>query len=324
MNLINKIPVTIITGFLGAGKTTLLNRLISEYPAKKFAIIENEFGEISLDTDIIINIDNSNICELANGCICCTLNEDLADLLKDLLRSGKQFNHLLIETTGIADPSTVIQVFFSDEEIKSRYNIDSVICITDALHFLNSINEGAETRRQVAISDVILLNKVDIAEESKVSDTRKILTKINPQAMIIETHQTQTQDIDLLDLGFYRTSKIASYTLDVTSQQGGEQDFHNISSHSFIFPGDFNIEKFSFWIEYFLSLNQANILRIKGILSFIDNPQKMILQSVRSSYLLDDGDFWGVNEKRNNRMVIIGKDLNYDDILEALVSLTGD
>ena len=129
----DKIPVGIITGFLGAGKTTLLNNLIREYPGKRFAIIENEFGEIGLDSELVLNVDNSNIFELSNGCICCSLNEDLAGLLKDLLQTGRPFDYLLIETTGIADPSSVVQPFFSDPDIRTTFTVDSVICLVDAL-----------------------------------------------------------------------------------------------------------------------------------------------------------------------------------------------
>jgi G3E family GTPase len=320
----SKIPATVITGYLGAGKTTLLNHFIGEYPEKKFAIIENEFGEISLDSELIINIDNGNICELANGCICCTLNEDLAGILKDLLRSGKEFNHLLIETTGIADPSTVIQTFFSDTEVRIRYEMDSVICLVDALHFAQSMKDGDETRKQAAISDVILLNKLDAADPVKVPEIKTELMRLNPKARIIETSYAATQGSDLLDARNYRTEQVESYALDITRMQSPDQDSHAISSYSFVFPGEFELEKFSFWMEYFLFINQSNLFRIKGILSFMDNPQKMILQSVRSAYLLDGGEFWEAGKERLNRLVMIGKDLDYKEIQEALSSLMGE
>jgi G3E family GTPase len=316
-----KIPVTIITGFLGSGKTTLLNRFIREYPDKKFAIIENEFGEIGLDSELIIGIDNSNICELANGCICCSLNDDLAALLKDLLRSGKSFNHLLVETTGIADPSTVVQVFFSDFEVKTRYMMDAVICMVDALNFTKSLKEGREAREQVCMSDIVLLNKVDLATPEMINASREFIQEINPHAGIIESRFGGSNGSDLLGTCAYETESIVRYALDVNRWQDGKQDRHSIGSYSYVFPGDFDIEKFSFWMEYFLSINQSSILRIKGILSFSGNPHKMVLQSVRSSYLLDDGEFWDVGEERMNRLVITGRDLDFDEIGEALKSL---
>ena len=316
-----KIPVTIITGFLGSGKTTLLNRFIREYPEKKFAIIENEFGEISLDSELIIGIDNNNICELANGCICCTLNDDLADLLKDLLRSGKKFDHLLVETTGIADPSTVVQVFFSDYEVKTRYLMDSVICLVDTLNFSTSLKEGHEAREQVCMSDLILLNKVDLASPEMIRESREYIERLNPHASIMEGSFAVSEGDGLLDTYTYQTESVARYALDISGSGNSGAKRHEMGTHSYIFPGDFDIEKFSFWIEYFLSINQTSILRMKGILSFSGNPHKMVLQSVRNSFLLDDGDFWAPDQERINRLVITGRDLDFDEIGEALKSL---
>lgn len=279
----DKIPVGIITGFLGAGKTTLLNNLIREYPGKRFAIIENEFGEIGLDSELVLNVDNSNICELANGCICCSINEDLAGLVKDLLQTGRPFDYLLIETTGIADPSSVVQPFFSDPDICTTFTMDSVICLIDAIHFMNCFKQQEEVHRQVAMAD-----------------------------------HTDIRNHSILDRQAYRTDRVGSFTLD--PEVLDPRPDHSITSYSFRFPGDFDLERFSYWIEYFLYINQANIFRIKGILSFADNPQKMIFQTVRSSYLLEDWGFWEVGEERINRLIFIGKEIPDAEILEALES----
>jgi len=332
----DKIPVGIITGFLGAGKTTLLNNLIREYPGKSFAIIENEFGEIGLDSELVLNVDNSNIFELANGCICCSLNEDLAGLVKDLLQTGRPFNYLLIETTGIADPSSVVQPFFSDPDIRTSFTMDSVICLVDALHFKHCLKQQEEVHRQVAMADLLLLNKAGDADNKSLSDILEILHSMNPHAEIIQTDHAGIRNHSILDRQAYRTDRVGSFTLDpealdpsgchrtVEGNQLLVQDprpDHSITSYSFRFPGDFDIEKFSYWIEYFLYINQANIFRIKGILSFADNPQKMIFQTVRSSYLLEDWEFWEVGEERINRLIFIGKEIPHAEIREALESL---
>jgi len=328
----NKIPVTIITGFLGAGKTTLLNNLIREYPNKKFAIIENEFGEIGLDSDLIVNIDKGNICELANGCICCSLNDDLAELLKDLLNSGKPFDQLLVETTGVADPATVIQTFFSDYEVKSSFVMDSVICLADAIHFEASVKEQEEVLRQIAIADLVLLNKAQDQEKKILEELYKSIRSINPQCEIQETSYADITGSNILDRNTYRTDQIQSFTLDATGSDattdsgsslkaGSNTRKHSISSFGLTFPGAFDLEKFSWWIEYFLYINQSSVFRVKGILNFHGNPHKMILQSVRSSYLLEDGDYWEAVGDRENRMVFIGKNMSYIDIREALESL---
>ncbi len=332
----DKIPVGIITGFLGAGKTTLLNNLIREYPGKRFAIIENEFGEIGLDSELVLNVDNSNICELANGCICCSLNEDLAGLVKDLLRSGRPFDYLLIETTGIADPSSIVQPFFADPDIRSSFAMDSVICLVDALHFKQSEKQQEEVHRQVAMADLMLLNKAGDVDQASLNDTLEVLQTMNPYARIIQTDHADIRNCRLLDSQSYQADRVGSLTLDPQAPDPSgyhlkdHEDYllardprpdHSISSYSFQFPGDFEIERFSYWMEYFLYINQAKIFRIKGILSFAGNPQKMILQSVRSSYLLEEWDFWEMGEERINRLIFIGKEIPYADIREALDSL---
>ena len=310
-----KIPVTVITGFLGAGKTTLLNHLIVEHPDKKFAIIENEFGEISFDNELIINVDNSNIYELPNGCICCALNDDLSGILKDLLNSGKTFSHLLVETTGIADPSTVFEIFFSNREIEAGYTMDSVICLVDAIHFEASLQDREEVLKQVTISDILLLNKVDGADPESLERINNQLRKLNPHNRIIRTTHAQVNEPDILNARAYMSDRIEAFTLEKGV------DVHSISSYTYVFEGDFDLERFSFWIEYFLFINQSSIFRVKGILSFCDNPRRMILQSIRSSYRLEEGAPWMPAEKRINRLVSMGKDLAGNEINEALESL---
>ena len=332
----DKIPVGVITGFLGAGNTPLLNHLIREYPGKKFAVIENEFGEIGIDSELVLNLDNGNICELANGCICCSLNDDLAGLVKDMLHTGLPFDYLLIETTGIADPSSVVLPFMDDHDLRTSFVMDSVICLVDALHFAHSYNQQEEVHRQVAMADLMLLNKAGDADDQSLMDTSEILKTINPHSEIIHTDHAAISNHRILDRFAYRADRIGSFTLDekalknggylprgkaIQSGVGEPLPGHSISSRSFEFPGNFDIEKFSYWIEYFLYINQSSIFRIKGILSFAGNPQKMVLQSVRGSYMLEDWEFWEVGEERINRLIMIGKEIPKKDILEALESL---
>src|SRR6187402_984934 len=156
----NRIPVTILTGFLGAGKTTLLNHLIKEYPEKKLAVIENEFGEINIDSELIVSSADNNIFELSNGCICCVLNDDLVNLLYELLESKKVFNHLIIETTGMADPGAVALNFISDFGIQQKYRLDAVVALADAINLKSQLAETEEAAKQLAIADFILLNKI--------------------------------------------------------------------------------------------------------------------------------------------------------------------
>lgn len=345
----DRIPVSIITGFLGAGKTTLLNRLVSEYPEKKYAIIENEFGEIGIDSSLVVNLDKGNICELANGCICCTLNDDLAELLKDLLNSGKPFSHLLVETTGMADPSSVVQTFFSDFQAKTSFRMDSVICLADSLNFERSAAEQEEVLKQVAIADILLLNKASEQDPEELGRIRNTISRVNPHCEIHETDFAEVGGLNILDRFSYRKDRVEAFTLDVfrNGEQGkpgngpgkpgigqaktesgetadrapGRNKHTMVTSHAYRIAGAFDIEKFSYWIEYFLYINQSNVFRVKGILNFSGNPHRMILQSVRSSYELEDGAFWEVGEERQNSLVFIGKALDPGEIREALESL---
>jgi G3E family GTPase len=214
--------------------------------------------------------------------------------------------------------------------------MDSVICLVDALHFEHSFKQQEEVHRQVAMADLMLLNKAGDVDEKSLSGTREVLQTMNPHAEIILTDHADIRNYRLLDRHAYRTDRVGSFTLDPeTFDQSGYHQTgpgsqllardprpdHSISSYSFQFPGAFDIERFSYWIEYFLYINQVNVFRIKGILNFADNPQKMILQTVRSSYLLEDWEFWEVGEERINRFIFIGKDIPHKDIREALESL---
>jgi G3E family GTPase len=209
----DKIPVGIITGFLGAGKTTLMNNLIWEYPGKRFAIFENEFGEISIDSELVLKVGGSNKCDLANGRICCSLNDDLAGLVKDLLNTGRSFDYLLIETTGIADPSFVIQPFFSDPDIPSVFIMDSVICLVDALHLKQIYQRQEEVHRQVAMADLMLLNKAGDVDEKSLSEIREVLQILNPHAEIIQTDHAGLSNHSLLDRQAYRADRVGSFIL---------------------------------------------------------------------------------------------------------------
>lgn len=325
-----RIPVTVITGFLGAGKTTLLNRFIKENRDRRFAIIENEIGEIGIDPEMVVNIGNSNIYELSNGCLCCSMNDDLKELLLDLLNSGKPFDQLLVETTGIADPAGVVQTFLSDSHVKDSFIMDSVICMVDALHFEPVFEEQEEAGRQVAIADTLLLNKAGEQDEAALQQLTAAIRSINPHCRIIKTSYADAGEQGLLDCRAYDTSRIQSYTLDVFTDGkveepapggGTMQTQHSISAKSYSLPGALDPEKFTTWIEYFLYINQSAVFRAKGILNFSGNPQKMILQSVRSSWLLEEGDYWDPGEERINRIVFAGKSLNGTEIREALENL---
>ncbi|HVO94750.1 MAG TPA: GTP-binding protein, partial [Terriglobales bacterium] len=176
-----QIPVTVLTGYLGSGKTTLLNRILTETHGKRFAVIVNEFGEVGIDNDLIVDADEE-IFEMNNGCICCTVRGDLIRIIAGLMRRSRAFDGIVVETTGLADPAPVEQTFFVDDEVRRKTKLDAIIAVTDAKHALEQIDRAPEAQEQLAFADVVLLNKVDLVDESGLATVERRIRKINPYA----------------------------------------------------------------------------------------------------------------------------------------------
>lgn len=320
-----KIPVTIITGFLGAGKTTLINNLIKEYPEKKFAIIENEFGEIGLDGSFIIGADE-NIFELSNGCICCSLNNDFYELINKLLTGNYDFNHLLIETTGIADPISIVNAFLSDYEIIERFAIDSVICLVDAVNIEDLINSEPEVRKQLAIADIILLNKVDLVRTGYSDELKDKMQEFSQLARIYPTSKADISQVEILDTCQYLGRKIEQSVSSFKNLTflGNNNVKHDIKSVGISIPGDLDFERFRFWFETILFFAKYRPYRVKGILSFKDVPEKCILHAIKDNYVFDKGDLWQSNEERYCKLVFIGRNLDNLEIEENIYKLRAE
>ncbi|NJK96387.1 MAG: GTP-binding protein [Bacteroidales bacterium] len=329
----HRIPVTIITGFLGSGKTTLLNNLIKKYANKKFAIIENEFGEIGIDGGLIVGA-NENIFELANGCICCSLNDDFQKAINQLIDGEYVFNHLLVETTGIADPDTIIQAFLSSEDIQMQFRLDSVICLADAVNMEDLIDEQPEVRKQLALSDIVLLNKTDNIHLDYAYELKRLIKEVNPLAEIYPVAYADIEKIDILDTFTFSGEAIAKSTLSFRNLTiskiknltkpsviiGKKEHYHDILSEGFSIPGSFDLGNFSFWMQNFLHFNNDTIYRVKGIVSFEDMPERYIFQAVRSTYMFEIGDPWG-DENRFSKLIFIGKKINRDKLEDNLYQL---
>ncbi|HSZ24580.1 MAG TPA: GTP-binding protein [Cytophagaceae bacterium] len=308
----SRIPVTIITGFLGAGKTTLLNHLIKEYPEKKFAVIENEFGEINIDSELVINTGN-NIFELSNGCICCALNEDLATLLYELLESKNKFDHLLIETTGIADPGAVALNFISDFGIQQRYRLDSIVALIDALNLKTQLVETEEAAKQIAVSDVLLLNKSSSVEPKELEDVIESIKNINHTALIHLCDYSAPRGINILAIKAFSAKFVLATDFEnyepPTILKNGLEKKHihsDINSVSITIKGKLNPIIFDNWIT--LLLFSSTLYRIKGVLNMDTFDKKYIFQAVGSQFVGELGPDW-TNEERINKMVFIGKNL---------------
>ena len=312
------IPVTIITGFLGSGKTTLLNQIIKQNRDKKFAIIENEFGEINIDSQLVIST-SENIFELTNGCICCTLNGDLAALLNKLVTGDYEFDHLIIETTGIADPSAVAAVFLTDYNIQTVFKLDGVICLVDAENVLDILGVQEEASKQIAFSDFLIFNKVSQTDVKLRNEITATITGINPLAGITFCDFADTDTTPLLNIGAYQKEK-NQYKLGFQSSKQPamliKQHIHNdIVSQGYIIGESLDILKIRHYFTVMLFIQGTYFYRIKGILNIEGLDRKLIIQSVKGAPVFTDGDAWQENEVRETRIVFIGKSLKRE-ILE--------
>ena len=312
-----RIPVTIITGFLGSGKTTLLNNIIRKHPEKRFAIIENEIGEIGIDGGLIVGA-KENIFELSNGCICCSLNGDFNEVIENLLEHSEPFDHLLIETTGIADPNAVVQSFLSSEFIQMEFCIDGVVCVADAVNMKNLINSEAEVRKQLALADTILINKSESVTVNHLQELQSMIETFNPSAQTHWVSQADISDIQLLNTNSFSGKSIEKSTLAFRNMALLKSNTaHDIKAIGISIPGSFDYDKFNYWIESYLFFNSKDVFRIKGILSFANKKEKQIFQAVSLSYTIEDGSEWQ-GEQRFCKLVFIGKNLVRNDLEWAL------
>ncbi|MBW8333377.1 MAG: GTP-binding protein [Prolixibacteraceae bacterium] len=331
-----RIPVTIITGFLGAGKTSLLNKLISKHPEKKFAIIENEFGETGIDGALIAAAPD-DIFELSNGCICCSLGEDFLFTLENLLGSSSKFNHLLIETTGIADPSSIIDAFVSGESIQTQFRIDSVVCVADAVNMEDLMDDQLEVRKQLALADLILLNKTDSVHPDYAKSLMLTIAEISPMAKIFTTSFANIDQINVLDTNSYSREAIENSTLTFCALEVSKPmeqkkskmimnpgktsaNRHDITSEGFSFTGNFDVNKFGLWMQNYLYFNKETIFRVKGIVSFENTADQFIFHAVRGSYMFEVGKEWK-DEARFSKLVFIGKDISRTELERNLKQL---
>ena len=314
-----QIPVSIITGFLGAGKTTLINKIINKEKHKKFAVIENEFSDMPIDGELISGISDNKIFELANGCICCTLGTELQDTLLQLMNMNLDFNHLLIETTGIAEPDAIIQNIIANEEIKQNFVIQTVCCVVDALNFENHIKEKEEIK-QLVVADTVILNKTENLSADKIKLINKHIKAYNPLCEIVPANYGDYSNYDIISQSFFNENYFKNLFNKVDIKHEHKHK-HEIATIGIELNGNFDMKKFSFWMDYFLYINQNSIFRVKGILSFEGKLRKTIFQAVKSSYVIEEGDFWQANDKKLNRLIFIGKNLDKNSIKAGLSEL---
>jgi G3E family GTPase len=309
----DKIPVTIITGFLGAGKTTSLNHLIENHPATKFAIIENEFGDIPIDQELVINAEEG-IFEMSNGCICCSLNAELGQLLEKLLNEKYNFDHLLIETTGIAEPDGIASAFIGPGRA-AKFNLDGTICLVDAHNIMDNLKERGEALKQVTFADIIILNKTDLLKDTQIQEVQKTLKEYNPDARILPSTYGKV-DQNILEIGAYDSQQLENTLLNPSNRHHN----HEFVAHSFQFSQPLIAEKFEHWINMLLFLSGYQLYRIKGVLNIAGENHKVIFQSVRSNSKIDLGSPWKEGEARTTRIVFIGINIKKAQLEKGLMA----
>ncbi len=359
-----KVPVTVLTGYLGAGKTTLLNRILSEPHGRKYAVIVNEFGEIGIDNDLVVGADEE-VFEMNNGCICCTVRGDLVRILDGLMRRKGKFDAIIVETTGLADPAPVAQTFFIDENVGRRTKLDAVVTVADAKWLNERLKDAPEAKNQIAFADVILINKTDLVSTEELDDVEARIRGINPYAKLHKTERAKIPLDAVLDRNAFDLDRI----LDIepsflegddhhhdhdhdhdhhhdhdhdhhhdhghghshdhhhddhkhAHHHGGLKHYHDEEMQSIALKSDkpLDPDKFFPWVQDLVQKEGPNILRCKGILAFKNDDQRFVFQGV---HMILDGDHqrpWNKDEKRESRIVFIGRNLPGKQITKGFES----
>jgi G3E family GTPase len=314
----SQIPVTVLTGYLGAGKTTLLNRILSEQHGKKYAVIVNEFGELGVDNDLVVNADEE-VFEMNNGCICCTVRGDLIRIIEGLMKRKDKFDGILIETTGLADPAPVAQTFFVDDDVHQRTKLDSIVTVADARHLLQRLDDSHEAAEQIAFADIVLLNKIDLVSPQELAKVETRIRAMNPMARIHKTEHCTIPVTDVLDRGAFDLDRILEIEPNFLGEDDHEHDdaITSVSLHS-IRPLD--ADRFVGWLSELLRRRGVDILRCKGILDFKNSPDRYVFQGVHMLMDSSKGKPWKPGEARESKFVLIGRDLDEAELRKGFTA----
>ncbi|MFL4988412.1 MAG: CobW family GTP-binding protein [Microvirga sp.] len=314
-----KIPVTVLTGYLGAGKTTLLNRILTEPHGKRYAVIVNEFGEIGIDNDLVVGADEE-VFEMNNGCICCTVRGDLIRIMDGLMKRKGKFDAIIVETTGLADPAPVAQTFFVDQDVSDAAKLDAVVTVADAKWLTDRLKDAPEAKNQIAFADVIILNKIDLVSPDELATVEDRIRAINPYARIHRAKNCQVPIAEVLNRNAFDLDRIIELAPDFLEEGHHHHHDEDMQSVSVRHPGAVDPDKFMPWISDLTQREGPNILRCKGIVAFPGEPKRFVFQGV---HMILDGDLqgtWKDGETRQSRVVFIGRNLDEDAIRAGFLS----
>ena len=333
-----KIPVTVLTGYLGAGKTTLLNRILSEPHGKRYAVIVNEFGEIGIDNELVVGADEE-VFEMNNGCICCTVRGDLIRIIEGLMKRKGRFDAIIVETTGLADPAPVAQTFFVDEDVQKSARLDAVVTVADCKWLAARLRDAPEAKNQIAFADVIILNKTDLVTPAELREVEARIRAINPYAKLHHAQNCNVDIAEVLERRAFDLDRILDIEPNFLVVDDHDHDHHDhdhghhhhgnglkhyhdedMQSISARLDGDLDPNKFMPWINQLTQVQGPKILRCKGIVALKGDDKRFVFQGV---HMMLDGEpqrEWKPGEKRESKVVFIGRDLDEAEIRKGFLA----